>query len=82
MAHPLTAWRDSRGIRKAQMARLLGINWRSVHRIERAQVRPSMRVGTKIESVTAGEVTCAQLVEAFDAARALEAEIAKAGAAA
>ncbi len=70
VVHPLTAWRETKGLRKADVARLLGITWRSVHRIERFEVRPSMAVGTGVETITAGDVTCKQLVDAFAAERA------------
>ena len=79
MDHPLTAWRRANGdlpdvpLPKMRLARLLGLEWRALHRIERGESRPTLAVGVAVERITGGAVTGQALLDAFDAAEAARA---------
>lgn len=61
MTHPLRAWRESRAMSRAELARLAAITERTVFRVERGDVVPSLETAAEIERATEHEITATTL---------------------
>ena len=57
----LSEYLSARGLKPADMARLLNVENSTVTRILRRERRPSLDLAARIEAVTNGEVTCREL---------------------
>lgn len=70
MIHPLTAWRRAKGLTLEQLGEKLGVSAAALSRYEGGKRMPKRAIALAIEQATAGEVTRAQLDDAFGRAAA------------
>jgi DNA-binding XRE family transcriptional regulator len=68
MDHPIKAWRERASFQAGAFAKAVGISYRTLHRIERGEVAPSLRVAAAVAKVTGNAVTAKELL-AFEKAR-------------
>lgn len=61
--HPLKQFRESRGLSRAKLGELLGVSRVAVFRWEKEDRFPDIGLKTRIEEVTDGAVTYADLVD-------------------
>lgn len=62
MTHPIKSWRDRASFQAGAFAKAVGISYRTLHRIERGEVAPSLKTLAAIERVTGRAVTAADLI--------------------
>jgi DNA-binding XRE family transcriptional regulator len=62
MTHPIKAWRERASFQAGAFAKAVGISYRTLHRIERGEVAPSLKAIAAIERVTGKAVTAADLI--------------------
>lgn len=61
MTHPVKSWRERAGFQAGRFAKAIGVSYRTLHRLEQGQATPSVATAKRIETVTGGAVTVAQL---------------------
>jgi DNA-binding XRE family transcriptional regulator len=62
MAHPIKSWRDRASYPAGRFAKAVGISYRTLHRIERGEVAPSLKTIAAVERVTGGAVLAADII--------------------
>lgn len=67
MTHPVKSWRERAGFQAGRFAKAIGISYRTLHRLEQGQATPSVATAKRIETVTGGAVTVADIASFAEA---------------